>query len=97
MNSSLPFVRHFFEPLKHLTQKIMQRVFVIGLLFLFKTSFGQTDLKKEMKIFSFVSPKYGKVEFCTFISTIEKKKPLLIFIHGSGNHPTFEYHKDLKS
>lgn len=75
----------------------MKRVFIIGLLFLFKTAFGQTDLKKEMKIFSFDSPKYGKVEFCTFISTIEKKKPLLIFIHGSGNHPTFEYHKDLKS
>lgn len=78
-------------------QKIMVRLFFIVFLFFFKTSFGQTDLKKEMKIFSFDSPKYGKVEFCTFISTISKKKPLLIFIHGSGNHPTFEYHKDLKS
>ena len=75
----------------------MQKLFFIGFLFLFKTSFGQTDLKKEMKIFSFDSPKYGKIEFCTFISTIEKKKPILIFIHGSGNEPTFAYHKDLKT
>jgi pimeloyl-ACP methyl ester carboxylesterase len=74
----------------------MQRLFLITFIFLFKVSFGQTDFKKEMKIFSFDSPKYGKVEFCTFISTIEKKKPLLIFIHGSGNEPTFAYHKDLK-
>lgn len=74
----------------------MQKLFFIGFLFLFKTSFGQTDLKKEMKIFSFDSPKYGKIEFCTFISTIEKKKPILIFIHGSGNEPTFSYHKDQK-
>lgn len=75
----------------------MQKVFIMTFLFLFKTSFGQTDLKKEMKIFSFESSKYGKVEFCTFKSTIEKKKPLLIFIHGSGNEPTFAYHRDLKT
>lgn len=75
----------------------MRKILSLAFLFLLNSSFGQTDLKKEMKIFSFESPKYGKVEFCTFISTIEKKKPLLIFIHGSGNHPTFVYHKDLKS
>jgi pimeloyl-ACP methyl ester carboxylesterase len=75
----------------------MKRQFFIGFIFLFQITFGQTDLKKEMRIFTFDTPKYGKIEFCTFISTIDKKKPLLIFIHGSGNHPTFEYHKDLKS
>lgn len=58
---------------------------------------GQTDLKEKFKIFSVNSQKLGKVEFCTFTSTIEKKKPLLIFIHGSGNEPTFSYQKDLKT
>jgi pimeloyl-ACP methyl ester carboxylesterase len=75
----------------------MKILFLVGLVFLSNNNFGQTDLKKEMKIFSFKSPKYGKIEFCTFNSTIDKKKPLLVFIHGSGNHPTFEYHKDLKT
>ncbi|MBL0144754.1 MAG: alpha/beta hydrolase [Chitinophagaceae bacterium] len=49
-----------------------------------------------MKIFSFKNAKYGKVEFCTFNSTVDKNKPLLIFIHGSGNEPTFSYAKDIK-
>lgn len=75
----------------------MQKIIIIAFLFIFNPSFGQTDLKKEMKIFSFDNPKYGKVEFCTFNSTIDKKKPLLVFIHGSGNEPTFAYHKDLKT
>lgn len=60
-------------------------------------AFGQTDLKEKFRIFSVNSQKLGKVEFCTFTSTIEKKKPLLIFIHGSGNEPTFSYQKDLKT
>jgi predicted esterase len=75
----------------------VRQILFLAFVCLLNTSFGQTDLKKEMKIFSFDSPKYGKIEFCTFISTIEKKKPLLIFIHGSGNEPTFSYHKDLKT
>ena len=75
----------------------MQKILIITFLFFFKSTFGQTDLKKEMKIFSVESSKYGKIEFCTFNSTIDKKKPLIIFIHGSGNEPTFAYHKDLKA
>ena len=74
----------------------MRKTFFIVFVFFFKTTFGQTDFKKEMKIFSFESPKYGRVEFCTFNSTIDKKKPLLIFIHGSGHEPTFQYQKDTK-
>lgn len=54
-------------------------------------SYGQTDLKEKFKIFSVNNKKLGKVEFCTFNSTIDKKKPLMIFIHGSGNLPTFHY------
>ena len=75
----------------------MKKILFVVFAFCLNVSYGQTDFKKEMKIFSFDSPKYGKIEFCTYNSTIDKKKPLLIFIHGSGNEPTFAYHKDLKS
>ena len=59
--------------------------------------FGQTDFKEQFKVFSINDKKLGKVEFCTFKSTIDQKKPLMIFIHGSGNEPTFAYQTDLKT
>ena len=59
--------------------------------------FGQSDFKEQFKIFSIENKKLGKVEFCTFKSTIDTKKPLLIFIHGSGNLPTFQYIKETNS
>lgn len=51
--------------------------------------FGQDAFKEQFTSYSVVDKKLGKVEFCTFNSTIMEKKPLLIFIHGSGNLPTF--------
>lgn len=63
-------------------------------LFLFFYSticFGQTDLRESFKLFTINDKKLGKVEFCTFRSTIDIKKPLMVFIHGSGNLPTFHY------
>jgi pimeloyl-ACP methyl ester carboxylesterase len=58
---------------------------------------AQHDFKDQFDLFSFENKKLGKVEFCTFHSTANHKKPLLIFIHGSGNEPTFAYHQDLKT
>lgn len=69
----------------------MKKVNAFLLLILATICFGQTDLKQQFKTFSFEDKKLGKVEFCTFNSTIDKKKPLLLFIHGSGNLPTFHY------
>lgn len=61
------------------------------------TSRTQEDLKEQFQIFTINSKKLGKVEYCTFKSSIDKEKPLMVFIHGSGNEPTFAYHKDLNS
>ncbi len=55
--------------------------------------YAQTDLKDQFKIFSIDHKKLGKVEFCTFNSSIDTKKPLMLFIHGSGNLPTFQFIK----
>lgn len=75
----------------------MKQVISLFNVLFFSYSFAQTDLKEKFKIFSIENKKLGKVEFCTFKSTIDKKKPLLIFIHGSGNEPTFSYQPDIKT
>lgn len=68
------------------------KYYIAHLIFLISDiCFGQTDLKEQFKIYTIDDKKLGKVEFCTFNSTIDKKKPLMIFIHGSGNLPTFHY------
>lgn len=59
-------------------------------------AFAQTDLKEEFKLFTIQSKKLGKVEFCTFRTGIDQKKPLMVFVHGSGNLPNFHYRKDWK-
>lgn len=61
------------------------------ILLLANICFGQTDFTEQFKTFSVDDKKLGKVEFCTFNSTLDKRKPLMIFIHGSGNLPTFHY------
>jgi pimeloyl-ACP methyl ester carboxylesterase len=75
----------------------MKQLLTSAFLVVAITCFGQTDFKAQFKTFTINSKKLGKVEFCTFRSTIEKQKPLLIFIHGSGNEPTFSYQRDLKT
>jgi pimeloyl-ACP methyl ester carboxylesterase len=67
------------------------------LLLIVKITFAQTDFKDKFQIFTIQNKELGIVQFCTYKSTIDKKKPLLVFIHGSGNLPTFMYAKDLKS
>lgn len=78
-------------------QSLMNKIAIITLLFISKFTFGQADFKDQFHIFTIDSKELGKVEFCTFKSTIDKKKPLMIFIHGSGNEPTFCYQTDLKT
>lgn len=74
----------------------MKKHLTIVCLFISTTLIGQSDFKEQFKLFSFKTKKLGVVEFCTFKSSINKKKPLMIFIHGSGNEPTFSYHEDVK-
>lgn len=73
--------------------------FALTLFTLFVTValFAQTDLRERFQEFAIQDERSGKVEFCTFRSTITKRKPIMLFIHGSGNEPTFAYHKDLGS
>jgi pimeloyl-ACP methyl ester carboxylesterase len=69
----------------------MNKIATIIVFFFFNLAFAQPDLKEQFQIFTIDSKELGKVEFCTFKSTIDTKKPLMIFIHGSGNLPTFHY------
>ena len=75
----------------------MNKLAFLLLLLLSHAMLGQDSFKDQFQVFSFESKELGKVEFCTFKSSIDKKKPLLIFIHGSGNEPTFCYQTDLKT
>lgn len=75
----------------------MKQFLIFCILLFANHSFSQSDLKEQFKIFTIEDKKLGKVEFCTFKSTIDKKKPILLFIHGSGNEPTFAYQTDLKT
>lgn len=69
----------------------MQYILTYLLIVLSITCFGQSNLKDQFTVFSIDSKQLGKVEFCTFNSSINTKKPLMIFIHGSGNLPTFQF------
>jgi pimeloyl-ACP methyl ester carboxylesterase len=75
----------------------MKKIFTYLLIAYIHICYGQSNFKDQFKIFSIENKKLGKVEFCTFKSTIDKKKPLMIFIHGSGNLPTFQYIKSTQS
>jgi pimeloyl-ACP methyl ester carboxylesterase len=75
----------------------MRQLLSFALLLLSICASAQADFKDKFTIFSLQHKKLGKVEFCTFKSSITTKKPLLIFIHGSGNEPTFCYQPDLKT
>lgn len=75
----------------------MKKIFICAFVLLTNICLGQANFKDQFKVFSINNKKLGKVEFCTFKSTIDQKKPLMIFIHGSGNEPTFAYQTDLKT
>lgn len=74
----------------------MKLKLVITFFFINIALYGQNDFKSRFKTFSLNHKKLGLVEFCTFNSTINSKKPLILFIHGSRNKPTFSYHEDVK-
>lgn len=67
---------------------------LILFLFLPMQLFAQANLREQFEVFSIRTENLGMVEFCTFKSTINKKKPVLLFIHGSGNEPTFSFRND---
>ena len=75
----------------------MKIIISIFLIIISNNIYGQNDLKDKFQIFTFEDSKLGKIEYCTFKSSIEKRKPILLFIHGSGNLPTFQYRNDLKN
>ncbi len=58
--------------------------FALTLFTLFVTValFAQTDLRERFQEFAIQDERSGKVEFCTFRSTITKRKPIMLFIHG---------------
>lgn len=58
---------------------------------------AQTDFRERFQEYKFSTPALGTVEYCTFRSTINTVKPILLFIHGSGNLPTFHYRADTKT
>lgn len=74
----------------------MRQIIPITLLLISSISLAQEAFKSQFEIFSFNHKKLGLVEFCTYKSSIERKKPIMLFIHGSGNEPTFSYHEDVK-
>lgn len=63
-------------------------VFFLGIC---NASLAQSSFKEQFSIYTFHHKKLGKIEYCTFKSSVETKKPLMLFIHGSGNLPTFQY------
>lgn len=75
----------------------MKIIISIFFIILSNSFYAQNDLKDKFQIFSFEDSKLGKIEYCTFKSSIEKRKPILLFIHGSGNLPTFQFRNDLKN
>ncbi len=74
----------------------MRPIILILILLITFISIAQEEFKNQFEVFSFHHKKLGLVEFCTYKSSLEKKKPILLFIHGSGNEPTFSYHEDVK-
>ena len=75
----------------------MKHLFSLVFYFAIASATAQADLKASFKIFTINHKTLGKIDYCSFNSSIDTKKPILLFIHGSGNEPTFAYHKDLKS
>jgi hypothetical protein len=48
---------------------------------------AQTDFRERFQEYKFSTPALGTVEYCTFRSTINSVKPILLFIHVSGIYP----------
>jgi len=61
---------------------------------IFNVLSAQNEFKSSFDSFAINDRELGIVEFCTFNSSIDKEKPIFLYIHGSGNIPTFSFIKE---
>ncbi len=54
---------------------------------------GQSNFLDQIQRYQLNDPKLKEIQFCVFKKDIDKKKPLLLFLGGSGLEPTFKYNK----
>ncbi len=72
----------------------MIRAFSIFLTILFPFVVnGQSSFLDQIKLFKLNDPRLKEIQFCVFNKDIDKKKPLLLFLGGSGLEPTFKFNK----
>jgi len=86
------------KPLYVILKKTKEMKFIIiilTVLFPF-ISKGQTEFLDQIKIYKINDPKLKEIEFCVFKKDIDKKKPLLLFLGGSGLEPTFKFNNSDK-
>lgn len=60
------------------------------------TVFGQADFLQQIKIYKLNDPVLKEIQFSVYQKDIDKKKPLLLFLGGSGLEPTFKYNRSDK-
>ncbi len=69
---------------------------VVSVIFTFLLPFatlGQANFLDQIEIYKLNDPTLKEIQFCVFKKDIEKKKPLLLFLGGSGLEPTFKFNK----
>lgn len=69
---------------------------VVSVIFIFLLPFatmGQAKFLEQIEIYKLNDPTLKEIQFCVFKKDIDKKKPLLLFLGGSGLEPTFKFNK----
>jgi len=54
---------------------------------------GQSGFLDQIKIYQLNDPELKEIQFSVFKKDMDKKKPLLLFLGGSGLEPTFKYNR----
>lgn len=54
---------------------------------------GQGNFLDQIKLFKLTDSVLKEIQFCVFKKDIGKRKPLLLFLGGSGLEPTFKFNK----
>jgi predicted esterase len=62
----------------------------------YSTANAQSNFLDQIKIYKIKDAKLNEIEFGVFNKDIDKKKPLLLFLGGSGLEPSFKYNKQDK-
>jgi predicted esterase len=52
---------------------------------------GQANFLDQIELYKINDAKLKEIQFCVFKKDIHKKKPLLVFLGGSGLEPTFKF------